>query len=161
MMSRIILNKFSIRAQNMFKICKQNFSIKNTYCTPSATNHKIGFYSISFKNFSTGNQISEKESLDLIESGVFEVLKSAAKCRHEKLNRTASLEELGFDSLDQVELVVAMEEKFGINISDDDSLKIQSVLDAIQIMHSYYVKEKVNVGTVVEKQEGGVSATGK
>jgi len=110
-------------------------------------------YSISNKNFNTNNQISEKESLDLIESGVFEVLKSAAKCRVEKLNRSASLDELGFDSLDQVELVVAMEEKFGINITDDDSLKIQSVLDAIQIMHSYYLKEKVNVGTVLEKKD--------
>jgi len=101
-------------------------------------------------SFATNNTISEKESLDLVEAGVFEVLKSAAKCKHEKLNRTATLEELGFDSLDQVELVVAMEEKFDINISDDDSLKIQSVLDAIQVMHSYYVKQKVNVGSIVE-----------
>lgn len=104
-------------------------------------------------SFSTNNTISEKESLDLVEAGVFEVLKSAAKCQHEKLKRTASLEELGFDSLDQVELVVAMEEKFDINISDDDSLKIQSVLDAIQVMHSYYVKQKVNVGSVVENSD--------
>ncbi len=52
-----------------------------------------------------------------------------------------------------------MEEKFGINVSDDESLKVQSVLDAIQIMHSTYLKEKVNVGTVVEKNEedGGVT----
>ena len=28
--------------------------------------------------------------------------------------------------------------------------KIQSVLDAIQVMHSYYVKQKVNVGSIVE-----------
>ena len=120
---------------------------------PLLFSRQSNLFAYSNMNFSTNNNISEKESLELIESGVFEVLKSAAKCKHEKLNRTATLEELGFDSLDQVELVVAMEEKFGINISDDDSLKIQSVLDAIQIMHSNYVKEKVNVGTVVEKQE--------
>jgi acyl carrier protein len=60
----------------------------------------------------------------------------------------------GFDSLDQVELVVAMEEKFGLNISEDDSLKVGSVLDAIQIFHSHYVKEKLAPSTeVTEKNE--------
>ena len=59
----------------------------------------------------------------------------------------------GFDSLDQVELVVAMEEKFDINISDDDSLKITTVLDAIQIMNNYYFKTKTsNSGIVQETQ---------
>jgi NADH dehydrogenase (ubiquinone) 1 alpha/beta subcomplex 1 len=45
--------------------------------------------------FSFTNKVSQKESLELIESGVFEVLKSAAKCKHDKLSRTATLEELG------------------------------------------------------------------
>lgn len=146
----MIFKQFSSKFLSMFKLQKMNFfSMTNGLIINT---HK-GFYTNKYSAFSTNNQISEKESLDLIEAGVFEILKSAAKCKHEKLNRSANFEELGFDSLDQVELVVAMEEKFGINISDDDSLKIQSVLDAIQIMHSYYVKEKVNVGTVVEKNE--------
>jgi hypothetical protein len=47
-----------------------------------------------------------------------------------------------------------MEEKFGLNISEDDSLKVGSVLDAIQIFHSYYVKEKLAPSTdVAEKNE--------
>jgi acyl carrier protein len=46
------------------------------------------------------------------------VLKSAAKCDHKKLSRTATFEELGFDSLDGVELVVAMEENFGFDINN-------------------------------------------
>ena len=150
MMNRIVSATFG----KFSKICKFNFSLLNNKSIRAPMLNKF----ISIKLMSTNNQISEKESLELIEAGVFEVLKSAAKCKHEKLGRTATLEELGFDSLDQVELVVAMEEKFGINISDDDSLKIQSVLDAIQIMHNYYVKEKVNVGTIVEKQEGGVAS---
>ncbi len=153
MMNRIVLVTFG----KFSKISKFNFSLLNNKLNGAI---KAPIYNkfLSIKFMSTNNQISEKESLELIEAGVFEVLKSAAKCKQEKLGRTATLEELGFDSLDQVELVVAMEEKFGINISDDDSLKIQSVLDAIQIMHNYYVKEKVNVGTIVEKQEGGVAS---
>ena len=146
-----MINKFLF--SKLPKLCL-NFPSKGMK-NISYTFNKFGLQK-NIRSFCTHNQVSEKESLDLVESGVFEVLKSAAKCRHEKLNRAATFEELGFDSLDQVELVVALEEKFGLNISDDDSLKIQTVLDAIQIMHGYYVKEKVNVGTIVEKQEEGL-----
>ena len=47
------------------------------------------------------------------------MLKSAAKCKHEKLARTASFDDLGFDSLDGVELVLAMEEYFGFDIPNE------------------------------------------
>lgn len=40
--------------------------------------------------------------------------------------------DLGADSLDQVELVMALEEKFGISIPDADAEKIVSVGDAIR-----------------------------
>jgi hypothetical protein len=45
--------------------------------------------------FNFTNKVNQKESLELIEAGVFEVLKSAAKCKQDKLGRTATLEELG------------------------------------------------------------------
>jgi acyl carrier protein len=90
---------------------------KKTLTTFCKTNTVTSFYKNNHYQFSTTNKVSQKESLELIEAGVFEVLKSAAKCKQDKLNRTATLEELGFDSLDQVELVVAMEEKFDLNIS--------------------------------------------
>lgn len=139
--------------RNLYQATKRFISNKNFNLINQNRVTLNKFFNQSKFSFSTDNNISEKESLDLVEAGVFEVLKSAAKCKHEKLNRSATLEELGFDSLDQVELIVAMEEKFDINISDDDSLKIQSVLDAIQIMHSYFLKQKVNVGSVVENKD--------
>lgn len=40
------------------------------------------------------------------------------------------IEDLGADSLDLVELVMRFEEDFDIEISDEDSEKIQSVRDA-------------------------------
>jgi len=46
--------------------------------------------------------------------------------------------DLGMDSLDQVEMVMAFEEQFGVEISDDDAAKIQTVEDAI----SYIEKHK-------------------
>ena len=47
------------------------------------------------------------------------MLKSAAKCNQSKLSKGATFEELGFDSLDSVELVVAMEEYFGFDIPNE------------------------------------------
>ena len=64
------------------------------------------------------------------------MLKSAAKCETSKLSRTATFEELGFDSLDGVELVLAMEEHFGFDLTNEDAEKITTVMDAIQIFHS-------------------------
>jgi acyl carrier protein len=42
------------------------------------------------------------------------------------------VEDLGADSLDTVELIMAFEEEFGVEISDDDAEKIRKVRDAIE-----------------------------
>lgn len=42
------------------------------------------------------------------------------------------VEDLGADSLDVVELVMALEEKFGIEIPDEDAEKIATVADAVK-----------------------------
>lgn len=42
------------------------------------------------------------------------------------------VEDLGADSLDVVELVMALEEKFNIEIPDDEAEKIQTVGDAVK-----------------------------
>ena len=41
------------------------------------------------------------------------------------------IEDLGADSLDTVELVMALEEEFGIEIPDEEAEKIMTVKDAI------------------------------
>ena len=46
------------------------------------------------------------------------------------------IDDLGADSLDTVELVMAFEEKFGIEIPDDAAEKIQTVKDAIDFISS-------------------------
>jgi acyl carrier protein len=48
------------------------------------------------------------------------------------------IDDLGADSLDIVELVMAMEEEFDIEIPDDDAERIQTIGDVIS-----YVKEKI------------------
>lgn len=47
--------------------------------------------------------------------------------------------DLGADSLDTVELIMALEEEFGIDIPDEQAEKIKTVGEAIA-----HIKEKVN-----------------
>lgn len=47
------------------------------------------------------------------------------------------IEDLGADSLDQVELVMALEEEFGSDIPDEDAEKMTTVGEAIK-----YIEEK-------------------
>lgn len=44
--------------------------------------------------------------------------------------------DLGADSLDQVELVMAFEEEFGVEIPDEDAEKIITVKDAVSYIDS-------------------------
>ena len=46
------------------------------------------------------------------------------------------IEDLGADSLDTVELVMALEEEFGIEIPDEDAEKMANVGDAIKYIES-------------------------
>ena len=46
------------------------------------------------------------------------------------------IEDLGADSLDVVELVMALEEKFDIEIPDEDAEKIKTVADAIKYIEN-------------------------
>ena len=47
------------------------------------------------------------------------------------------IEDLGADSLDIVELVMALEEEFDINIPDEDADKLKTVGDAMNYLRSH------------------------
>lgn len=125
------VNKFSKFSLHLLSKQKPSFNVwkRNIY---------------SFRSFNFSNVDSAK-ALEEVESGVFEILKNSPKCKVEKLSREARLEDLGFDSLDIVELVVAFEEKFQVSLNgmiinksiDEDALKVDSVLAAIQMFHKY------------------------
>ncbi len=51
------------------------------------------------------------------------------------------VDDLGADSLDQVELIMAFEEAFDIEIPDEDAEKIKTVQDAVD-----YVEKNAKVG---------------
>ena len=56
----------------------------------------------------------------------------------DKVSETASfIDDLGADSLDTVELVMAFEEEFGCEIPDDAAEKIVTVKDAIDFIQEH------------------------
>ena len=70
-----------------------------------------------------------------IEERVRDLIVEQLGVNTEQVTREASfIDDLGADSLDTVELVMAFEEHFGLDIPDEDAEKIVSVTDAIQYL---------------------------
>ena len=56
----------------------------------------------------------------------------------EEVTSTASfVEDLNADSLDLVELIMSLEEEFGMEISDEDAERIQKVSDAVEFIEEH------------------------
>ena len=66
------------------------------------------------------------------------VVEQLGVSREEAVAEAAFIDDLGADSLDIVELVMALEEAFDVEISDEDAEKIQTIEDAVS-----YLKERV------------------
>jgi acyl carrier protein len=66
------------------------------------------------------------------------IIEQLGIAKKEVVPEASFIDDLGADSLDIVELVMAMEETFDIEIPDDDAEKIQRIGDAFG-----YVKERL------------------
>ncbi len=70
-----------------------------------------------------------------VESKVKEIIVEQLGVDEAQVNAEASfIDDLGADSLDTVELVMAFEEKFDIEIPDEDAEKMRTVGDAIEYL---------------------------
>ena len=68
-----------------------------------------------------------------IRAKVIKIVSEHLDVEEAKITDTSSfVDDLGADSLDQVELVMAFEEKFGVEIADDIAEKIKTVKDAVE-----------------------------
>jgi acyl carrier protein len=73
-----------------------------------------------------------------IEQRVKEIIVNQLNVNEEQITPTASfLDDLGADSLDTVELVMAFEEEFGIEIPDEDAEKITRVKEAVDYIEAH------------------------
>jgi len=67
-----------------------------------------------------------------IEAKIIKIVSDQLNVDEEEINPDSSfVDDLGADSLDTVELVMAFEEEFGVEIPDEDAEGIQSVQNAI------------------------------
>ena len=75
-----------------------------------------------------------------VEKKVIEIIIDQLGVDEKQVNPEASfIDDLGADSLDTVELVMALEEEFDIEIPDEDAEKIATVQNAVN-----YIKDQTN-----------------
>ena len=73
-----------------------------------------------------------------VEDKVKSIIAEQLGVKAEEVTPQASfIDDLGADSLDTVELIMALEEEFGVEIPDEDAEKMTTVGDAIR-----YIEEK-------------------
>jgi acyl carrier protein len=71
-----------------------------------------------------------------VEEKVKDIIVEELGVEREKLTAEASfMEDLGADSLDTVELVMAFEKEFDIDIPDEEAEKLRTVGDALKYLH--------------------------
>ena len=71
-----------------------------------------------------------------LEDKVKDIIAEELGVERDKLTTEASfMEDLGADSLDTVELVMAFEKEFDIDIPDEDAEKLRTVGDALNYLH--------------------------
>ena len=73
-----------------------------------------------------------------IEEAIQKIIAEQLDVDIEKVVTAATFEDLGADSLDIVELVMALEEEFDQEIPDEDAEKIRTVGDAVK-----YIQDKI------------------
>jgi acyl carrier protein len=73
-----------------------------------------------------------------VDDRVKEIIVEQLGVDEEDVTPTAKfIEDLGADSLDTVELVMALEEEFGLDIPDEDADKMKTVGDALEYLRSH------------------------
>ena len=80
----------------------------------------------------------EEEKVEVSQDKIKQIIADQLGVKKEEVTDNAKfVDDLGADSLDTVELVMALEEEFGIEIPDEEAEKLATVGDAMR-----YIDEK-------------------
>ena len=84
--------------------------------------------------------------MDLFEE-IRETICEQLKAKPEEVKlETSFIDDLGADSLDSIELVMALEEKFNLEIPDEDATKMNTVEDVVK-----YIAAKTNRDSEIQE----------
>ncbi|KAJ2488272.1 mitochondrial acyl carrier protein [Coemansia sp. RSA 2050] len=112
----------------MFRLASLRIASARVLATRSLAVRKTAVPSIAFRWYSDSSGLTRKD----IESRIFQLLQDFDKVNQDKLSPVADFsKDLGLDSLDTVEVVMAIEEEFSVEIPDDEADKITTVKGAI------------------------------
>ena len=73
---------------------------------------------------------------------IYEIIAEKLTIEKEIIKPNATLQDLGADSLDMVEIVMKIEEEYGIEINDDVVEKLRNVQDFIDYVHQLRIKNQ-------------------
>jgi len=143
------------RKNNYFMINKlfrqsKLVGVSKTAFLPSAWKNRVYFPMFKFSVIEEGTDATKL--LEEVEGKVLQAIKSRSSQEFDKINRAATFEELGFDSLDTVDIVVSIEEMLRLDIGDEEAIKIKTPNDAIALFHRY-VLERYNKNKLAQRKK--------
>jgi acyl carrier protein len=82
--------------------------------------------------------------MSAVEETIKDIVVKIVHCDREVLTPTATFKDMKADSLDMVQVLVALEDEFGIEIPDEDAQKFQNFSDFVAYMEARIAKKKGN-----------------
>ncbi|XP_017272050.1 NADH:ubiquinone oxidoreductase subunit AB1b [Kryptolebias marmoratus] len=154
MAARVLVQCVRSLARPSLRLCSGNPAVRAAVLPSVATHRPLSFAADSRRTRWLGQsqipsvgalcrQYSDLPPLTLgnIEDRVMYVLKLYDKISPEKLLTSSHfMKDLGLDSLDQVEIIMAMEDEFGFEIPDSDAEKLMTPEEIVQ-----YIADKKDV----------------
>ncbi|XP_055378604.1 acyl carrier protein, mitochondrial isoform X2 [Condylostylus longicornis] len=106
----------------------------------TSTTNFVGLFNNKFKN-NVSKKYSTKPMISEIRERVLKVIAAYDKITADKLSEDSHfMNDLGLDSLDHVEVIMAMEDEFGFEIPDSDAERLLKPKDIIR-----YIADKEDV----------------
>jgi len=82
--------------------------------------------------------------MSAVEETTKDIIVKIVHCDREVLTPTATFKDMKADSLDMVQVLVALEDEFGIEIPDEDAQKFQTFSDFVAYIEARVAEKKGN-----------------
>lgn len=69
-----------------------------------------------------------------VQEKIIKLIDEFVGCDIDQVNRDTQLKSMGFDSLDEIELIMAVEEDFEIEIDDEEAEKLQTIGECVKLV---------------------------